>query len=310
MVRVEEESGDLNAWLWNVFLSVLVFMFIWIVVAFITMFKQETKSFRRVNVTRLLIFTSSWMVLSFIFSFVSLSSFIFGGWKKVQKSAHYFSGVTAKVMCFLTIGEIVIRGKENLPSEDTPCILIANHQSCIDVAAVYLVGLNFRWVAKLSSFCIPGVGFLMFLSGHVPLLRRTKRGNLSSKSHMLKVCHNLLKDGNSVSMFPQGTRDRHNLLDFKHGAFTLAIGEKVPIVPMSIDLPSDLWFNSETPPMMTIHPPIYPDDPAFKEKDALKKKCFRIVIGALSYGPEMLKAKEKYEKEQKLGSRQDEKKLV
>ncbi len=308
MVRVEEGSGDLNEWHWVVFLSVLVVVILWIGASIMTMFQQEVKSFRKVNFTRLMGFNFIWMSLSLIFSIVTLPAFIFGGWKKVQKTAQFFSNLTAKCMCFATVGEVVVRGKENLPSEDTPCVVIANHQSCADIGMAYFTEIDFRWVAKWTAFCLPGVGLIMLLNGHVPLLRRTKRGKFSSKSHMLSACRKVLQDGKSVWIFPQGTRDRYNLLDFKHGAFTLAIDEKVPIVPVTIDLPSDLWFNSTAAPMMTIHSPIYPDDPVFKEKDVLMKKCFHIIIGSLSYGPELLKLKEKRE-EQALGSsRQDGKK--
>ncbi len=301
MVKVDGSGGS-NTWLWNVFLAFLVFMFIWSVASFMTMYKQETKSFRRVHGMRLLMFTYIWMTMSLLFFFVSLMSFVLGGWKRVQSSAHYFSGRTAKIMARLSFGRVVMKGKGNIPSWDTPCVFIANHQSCADIAMAYYTDSNFRWVAKWSAFCIPGVGFIMLLCGHVPLLRRTKLVNRTSKSHMLKACHDKLKEGLKVFIFPQGTRERANLLDFKHGAFTLAIDANVPIVPVTIDLPVDLWFNSQTPPVMTIHPPIYPDDPAFKERDVLMKKCFHIIMDNLSYGPELLKMKEKVEKERKLHS--------
>ncbi len=274
------------------------------------MYKQEQRSFRRVHFVRLLIFSYCWMIFSFIFSIVSLASFVFGGWKRVKYSAHYLSGTCAKLMSHLAFRNAEVRGKENLLSWDTPCVIIANHQSCADIAMAYQIDMDFRWVTKWSAFCIPGVGAIMLLCGQVPLLRRTKRSNITSRSHMLKACNNLLKQGKSVWIFPQGTRDRYKLLDFKHGAFTLAIDANVPIIPISFDLPGDLWFNSQTPPTITIHPPIYPDDPVFKERDVLMKKCFNIIANSLSYGPEMLKVKEKREKEQqKLSSRQDIKKL-
>ncbi len=310
MVRVEEGSSTFNTWIWNVFLTILVFTFVWSLAGFITMYKQEQRSFRRVHFVKLLIFSYFWMIFSFIFSIISLASFIFGGWKTVQNSAQYLSRTCAKLMSDVTFRKAVIRGKENLLSRDTPCVIIANHQSCADIALAYQIDMNFRWVTKWSAFCIPGVGGIMLLCGQVPLLRRTKRGNISSRGHMLKACNKLLKQGRSVWIFPQGTRDRYNLLDFKHGAFTLAIDANVPVIPISIDLPGDLWFNSQARTTLTVHPPIYPDDPVFKERDALMKKCFNIIVNSLSYGPEMLKVKEKREKEQqKLSSRQDLKKL-
>ncbi len=214
----------------------------------------------------------------------------------VQKCAYYFSAATARLMATLTFKKPVIKGKENILSPDTPCVFVANHQSCIDIALAYQTNVDFRWVSKWNAYCIPGVGGIMLLCGHVPLLRRTKRGTGSSKSHMLKACHDILKQGKSVWIFPQGTRDRYKLLDFKHGAFTLAAEARVPIIPISIDLPLDAWFDSPMAPVFIIHPPIYPDDPTFKEKDALTKKCFNTIVNGLHYGPEQRKLKEMSEK--------------
>ena len=42
-------------------------------------------------------------------------------------------------------------------------------------------------------------------------------------------------------IFPQGTRRRHKILDFKRGAFKLAQEANVPIVPVTIELPEKLY---------------------------------------------------------------------
>jgi 1-acyl-sn-glycerol-3-phosphate acyltransferase len=42
-------------------------------------------------------------------------------------------------------------------------------------------------------------------------------------------------------IFPQGTRRRHKILDFKHGGVTLAQEANVPLVPVTIELPEDLY---------------------------------------------------------------------
>jgi 1-acyl-sn-glycerol-3-phosphate acyltransferase len=50
-----------------------------------------------------------------------------------------------------------------------------------------------------------------------------------------------LDRGWSVVIFPQGTRRRHKILDFKHGGVTLAQEANVPLVPVTIELPEDLY---------------------------------------------------------------------
>jgi len=50
-----------------------------------------------------------------------------------------------------------------------PVVLIANHQSMLDVAAIFALELKVAWVAKTAVFMMPGVGWLMFMAGYVPV---------------------------------------------------------------------------------------------------------------------------------------------
>jgi 1-acyl-sn-glycerol-3-phosphate acyltransferase len=58
---------------------------------------------------------------------------------------------------------------------------------------------------------------------------------------MFKLAKKALHDGWSIVMFPAGTRKRHKLVPFKTGAFLLAAEKGVPVVPVSLQLPEDLW---------------------------------------------------------------------
>jgi 1-acyl-sn-glycerol-3-phosphate acyltransferase len=44
-------------------------------------------------------------------------------------------------------------------------VIVANHQSMMDVAAIFALNLKAAWVAKTTVFMIPGVGWLMYLAG-------------------------------------------------------------------------------------------------------------------------------------------------
>ena len=46
-----------------------------------------------------------------------------------------------------------------------PVVIVANHQSMMDVAAIFTLRLRAAWVAKTTVFYIPGVGTLMALAG-------------------------------------------------------------------------------------------------------------------------------------------------
>jgi 1-acyl-sn-glycerol-3-phosphate acyltransferase len=53
---------------------------------------------------------------------------------------------------------------------------------------------------------------------------------------MLDACERTLAQGNSIMMFPEGTRSVDGRLrPFKHGAFTLAQRMQVPLLPIVLE---------------------------------------------------------------------------
>ena len=110
-------------------------------------------------------------------------------------------------------------------------IYIANHQSLLDILAVFFIKFPFKFVAKRMLFSVPVVGQYMQLSQLIPI----RRGNKQSINQMLKAAsHHLLID-NSLLFFPEGSRVLENTVKpFKKGAFLLAIKHQIPIVPVAI----------------------------------------------------------------------------
>jgi len=49
-------------------------------------------------------------------------------------------------------------GGEGALAKTVPVVLVANHQSMMDVAAVFALNLRTAWVAKTAVFMMPGVG--------------------------------------------------------------------------------------------------------------------------------------------------------
>src|SRR4029079_854705 len=65
---------------------------------------------------------------------------------------------------------------------------------------------------------------------------RLRRGDPSSIAQMLRDAEETLHEGSSLMIFPEGTRSADGRLKpFKHGAFTLALRAKVPILPIVLD---------------------------------------------------------------------------
>eukprot|EP00980_Cylindrotheca_fusiformis_P027767 scaffold22559_cov111-Cylindrotheca_fusiformis.AAC.6 len=195
-----------------------------------------------------------------------------------------------QVLIKMFVGRRVeIRGIENLPplNPGSPApVMIANHDSQLDIAAVYYLNRSWRWIAKSSVFILPGVGQLMFIGGHV-FIDRVKKNNKSftGTRNLYVKSNESLQEGVPMFFFPQGTRRLGERLPFKDGAFKIAKENGSIMIPISIEIPLTAWnsnypFDTKVAPIvLTIHKPIESKD--FKEVEALKEKCFETIYSVL-----------------------------
>jgi 1-acyl-sn-glycerol-3-phosphate acyltransferase len=101
---------------------------------------------------------------------------------------------------------------------------------------LFRIFAHFKWVSKIENFRIPFIGWNMWLNRYI----RLKRGDRASVVRMLRECEQVLADGNSIMMFPEGTRSPDGRLRaFKTGAFALAQSAQRPILPIVIEGTSD-----------------------------------------------------------------------
>jgi len=108
-------------------------------------------------------------------------------------------------------------------------VMVANHRSLLDILVLFRLFRHFKWVSKIEIFKVPCIGWNMVLNGYVKL----RRGDAASIAEMMQACDGLLAEGNSIMMFPEGTRSIDGRLRaFKHGAFTLAQRAQVPLLPI------------------------------------------------------------------------------
>lgn len=123
-----------------------------------------------------------------------------------------------------------IKGKENFDPRST-YIIVSNHQSGADILILFRLYRHYKWVAKQSLFYYPFIGWNMWLNGYISIVRTRGR----SKLMMMDKAAIAVNAGNSVMIFPEGTRTRDgNLQPFKTGAFRLALDTKSPILPVAI----------------------------------------------------------------------------
>lgn len=143
---------------------------------------------------------------------------------------HLFTSFWAALYTWISPWSVAVIGRENIDPKRT-YVMVANHNSVVDIFVLYRLFAHFKWVSKIENFKIPSIGWNMTLNGYVPL----RRGDRESVVRMLAQCESLLRAGNSVMMFPEGTRSMTGeLKPFKPGAFELAVRTGLPVLPIAV----------------------------------------------------------------------------
>src|ERR1039457_3928004 len=127
--------------------------------------------------------------------------------------------------------KLEVTGAEKVPAG--PLIFMSNHQGNFDILTLFqAIPQRFSWIAKEELFKIPIFGHSMARAGYIPLDRGDGRRALKS----MEAAANLIRGGQSVVIFPEGTRTPDGeLLPFKKGGFLLASKAGVPIIPVTIN---------------------------------------------------------------------------
>ena len=203
--------------------------------------------------------------------------------------SQWVEDTAAKMVLAMFVGPVETQGLENLPDDKAvPApVYIANHESQIDVGAVYYIRRRFKWIAKQSVLYLPGVGTIMWLSGHVLIQRKGK--NRKSVSNLFDKSNQAVQSGIPMFIFPQGTRWIAERLEPKDGAFKIAIENKSDLVPISIGVPRNAWntayplnllWGGKTEPIrITVHQPIKVK--GTEEREFLKRLCFDKIYSIL-----------------------------
>lgn len=154
---------------------------------------------------------------------------------KYQKSmfTHKLAKQIASVPIHFSRIRIKVVGKENLP-KDPGFTMYSNHTSWIDPTLI-MYGLYDNPVAGLGkegAFNIFAIGRFAPKFGFVMIHRKDPR----QSAEAIKQVVTNVKNGFSMFIFPEGTRNPNvdSLLEFKHGAFKVALRSERPIVPITL----------------------------------------------------------------------------
>ncbi|MBI1994637.1 MAG: 1-acyl-sn-glycerol-3-phosphate acyltransferase, partial [Deltaproteobacteria bacterium] len=146
--------------------------------------------------------------------------------------AHRWLIYWAKTNLALAGLRVEIEGLERLDPAET-YIFMPNHASFLDILLAFAyIPHNFRIITKKEIFRIPLMGWALRRSRQIPMDRANPRKGLAS----LKQAFNLLREGISIVVFPEGTRTGDGgIKDLKATVFILPIRSGVSVVPVRID---------------------------------------------------------------------------
>ena len=136
--------------------------------------------------------------------------------------------------------ELEVEGLEHIP--DGPVLFVGNHEGDFDIP-VLMAGIPkpFGFISKIEVKKIPIVAGWMEVMGCVFMDRKDRRASVQA----IRDGAQKLKDGHSVLVFPEGTRNRGKEIgEFKAGSLRLAKDSKVPIVPFVIKGTAELLENN------------------------------------------------------------------
>jgi 1-acyl-sn-glycerol-3-phosphate acyltransferase len=124
-----------------------------------------------------------------------------------------------------------IEGREKI-RKGQRYVIVSNHQSQLDILAAFGLFIPFKWVSTAWVFRIPFVGWMMKLNRYIKLNGDDRKSLLK----MFRGAERALSEGNSVFLFPEGTRSETGVTgEFRPGAFLLAKRNRVPVLPVVIN---------------------------------------------------------------------------
>lgn len=177
------------------------------------------------------IWTASYLItvaLFFTDAFLLLFTFPFDKDRRILHAQCYWW--SDAIIALNPNWELKVEGLENIDKQRT-YVIVSNHQSLADIIVLYKIRTQFKWVAKASLFKIPFIGWCLYLTKHIKLLR----GDFGSIKKIYREAASWLRRGMSVMFFPEGTRSETGELgEFQNGAFKLALKEKVPVLPIAV----------------------------------------------------------------------------
>jgi len=129
-------------------------------------------------------------------------------------------------------GEGSVKGLGEGEGRKKGFVIVANHQSLLDIPLLYRIPLHFKWVSKREVLRMPVFGAVLWMQNNITI----RRGEAADAKRFLEEGRRWLDRGVSVMVFPEGTRSPSGKMRrFREGAFLLAKKAGAPILPVATE---------------------------------------------------------------------------
>lgn len=181
---------------------------------------------------------------------------------KAEHSFAQFVTITAfKIWLFFSGTKITVTGIEKVPF-DKACMFVSNHRGFFDIIVlISLMKSPVFIVAKKEIKYLPCVNFWMIFLHCLFLDRKNPKSNVE----VVKTGIKQIKDGLSVYIMPEGTRNKgEGILKFHEGSFKYSTRTGAPVVPVVMTGTYEI-FEQQFPWIKKSHvtvdflDPVYPD---------------------------------------------------
>ena len=177
-----------------------------------------------------------------------------------------------KLILFIAGTKVTVIGEDRIP-KDTPVLYVGNHRSYFDILTGYTtVPTLLGFVAKKEMERIPLLRSWMKNVNCLFLDRKDIKAGLKTILEGIEK----VKNGISVWIFPEGTRNRNKdlkeLLVFKEGSLKIAEKSGCPVVPVAMVGTAEA-FESHFPFIRPSHVTVYYGEPFYiKELEPDQRK--------------------------------------
>jgi 1-acyl-sn-glycerol-3-phosphate acyltransferase len=190
------------------------------------------------------------------------------------------------VLTFLVPVRVQVEGLEHVDPNQS-YVVVANHQSQFDIPVIYgYCGLDLRWVMKSELRKVPFIAQGCRAIGHIFV----NRSDPDQAHAAINRAVARLQRGTGILFFAEGTRSRSGqLLNFKKGAFRVAIDQQLPVLPMTVSGTRDIMAADSIrirpgTVRLRIHPPVETRGMDVEDLRGLRDQVRLIIASGLESG--------------------------